>query len=98
MEVVMAKFIPVSAALALAMGLAAAPLHANEEAAVSDPYQWLEGVEDPRALEWVKAQNAKAEAELAATPGFRQLEADMLAIYDSDEKIPGVYKQGELYY
>ena len=64
----MAKFIPVSAALALAMGLAAAPVHANEEAAVSDPYQWLEGVEDPKALDWVKAQNAKAEAELAATP------------------------------
>jgi len=98
MEVVMAKFIPVSAALALAMGLAAAPLHANEEAAVSDPYQWLEGVEDPKALEWVKAQNAKAEAELAATPGFRQLEADLLAIYDSDDKIPGVYKQGDWYY
>ena len=94
----MSKFIPVSAALALAMGLAAAPVHANEEAAVSDPYQWLEGVEDPKALEWVKAQNAKAEAELAATPEFRQLEADLLAIYDSDDKIPGVYKQGEWYY
>lgn len=94
----MAKFIPVSAALALAMGLAAAPVHANEEAAVSDPYQWLEGVEDPKALDWVKAQNAKAEAELAATPEFRQLEADLLAIYDSDDKIPGVYKQGDWYY
>ena len=94
----MAKFIPVSAALALAIGLAAVPLHASEEAAVSDPYQWLEGVEDPKALEWVKAQNATAEAELAATPGFRQLEADLLAIYDSDDKIPGVYKQGDWYY
>jgi len=94
----MAKFIPVSAALALAMGLAAAPVHANEEAAVSDPYQWLEGVEDPKALDWVKAQNAKAEAELAATPEFRQLEAELLAIYDSDDKIPGVYKQGDWYY
>src|SRR5690606_34664649 len=98
MEVVMAKFIPVSAALALAMGLAAAPAHANEEAVVSDPNQWLEGVEDPAALEWVKAQNAEAEAELASTPEFRQLEADLLAIYDSDDKIPGVYKQGEWYY
>ncbi|MGY1408455.1 MULTISPECIES: prolyl oligopeptidase family serine peptidase [unclassified Luteimonas] len=91
----------ISAAIALAMGLAAAPAHANEtneEAAVSDPYQWLEGVEDPKALEWVKAQNANAEAELAATPEFRQLEADLLAIYDSDDKIPGVYKQGEWYY
>ena len=92
------KSIPMSAALALAVGLATGPVHANEEAAVSDPYQWLEGVEDPKALEWVKAQNAKAEAELAATPEFKQLEADLLAIYDSDDKIPGVYKQGEWYY
>ena len=90
---------PISvAALALAMGLAADAAHANEEATVSDQYQWLEGVEDPKALEWVKAQNAKAEAELAATPQFKQLEADLLAIYDSDEKIPGVYKQGDWYY
>ena len=92
------KSIPMSAALALAVGLATGPVHANEETAVSDPYQWLEGVEDPKALEWVKAQNAKAEAELAATPEFKQLEADLLAIYDSDDKIPGVYKQGEWYY
>ena len=92
------KPIPMSATLALAVGLATGLVHANEEAAVSDPYQWLEGVEDPKALEWVKAQNAKAEAELAATPEFRRLEADLLAIYDSDDKIPGVYKQGEWYY
>ena len=93
----MANFIPV-AALALAMGLAAGAVHANEEAKVSDPYQWLEGVEDPKALEWVRKQNAQAEAELASTPEFKQLEADLLAIYDSDDKIPGVYKQGEWYY
>ena len=94
----MAKLIPVSAALALAVGLSAGLVHASEEAAVSDPYQWLEGVEDPKALEWVKSQNAKAEAELAATPEFRELEAELLSIYDSDDKIPGVYKQGEWYY
>ena len=94
----MAKLIPASAALALAVGLAAGLAHANEEVAVTDPNQWLEGVEDPKALEWVKAQNAKAEAELASTPEFKRLEADLLAIYDSDDKIPGVYKQGEWYY
>ncbi|TWT18222.1 S9 family peptidase [Luteimonas marina] len=94
----MTKLIPVSAALALAIGLSVGPAHANEEVAVTDPNQWLEGVEDPKALEWVKAQNAKAEAELASTPEFKRLEADLLAIYDSDDKIPGVYKQGEWYY
>ncbi|HRP72232.1 MAG TPA: prolyl oligopeptidase family serine peptidase [Luteimonas sp.] len=94
----MTKLFPASAALALAMGLSAGLAHANGESAVTDPHQWLEGVEDPKALEWVKAQNAKAEAELASTPEFKRLEADLLAIYDSDDKIPGVYKQGEWYY
>ena len=94
----MSKLIPFSAVLALALGLPTGATQASEEGVVADPYQWLEGVEDPGALEWVKARNAEAEAELAATAGFRQLEADLLAIYDSDEKIPGVYKQGEWYY
>ncbi len=80
-------------ALCLAAGAAGA-----QEAAVNDPHQWLEGVEDPKALEWVRAQNAKAETELASTAEFRQLEADLLAIYDSDARIPGVSKQGEWYY
>ena len=94
MESMVSKLIE-AAALVLTIGLSAGVAHANEEVAVADPNQWLEGVEDPKALEWVKAQNAKAEAELASTPGFKQLEADLLAIYDSDDKIPGVYKQGQ---
>ena len=69
-----------------------------EEAAVSDPYQWLEGVEDAKALDWVRAQNAKSQVELAATPEFGKLEADILAILDSDAKIPAVEKIGDWYY
>ncbi len=80
-------------AAGLSMGAASA-----QEANVSDPHQWLEAVTDEKALDWVRAQNAQAEAELAATPEFKQLESDLLAIYDSDDKIPGVYKQGEWYY
>jgi len=92
----MTRFIPAAAALALAAaGVAAGPAQAEGARAVSDPYQWLEGVEDPKALEWVKQQNAKAEAELAGTPEFRRLESELLAIYDSDDKIPAVYKQGD---
>jgi len=80
-------------AAGLSMGAASA-----QEAAVSDPHQWLEAVTDEKALDWVRAQNAKSEAELAATPEFKQLESDLLGIYDSDDKIPAVYKQGEWYY
>ena len=94
----MPKLPPACAAAGIALCLATGAAVAQEAPAMGDPHQWLEGVEDPRALEWVRTQNARAEAELAATPEFRQLEADLLAIYDSDERIPGVYKQGEWYY
>lgn len=63
-----------------------------------DPYLWLEDVTGDRALAWVREQNAKTEAELAATPEFRQLEADIRAILDSDAKIPAVEKLGAYYY
>ncbi|MFP7722347.1 prolyl oligopeptidase family serine peptidase [Lysobacter sp. A3-1-A15] len=78
-------------------------LHAHEPAtmnqpAATDPYLWLEEVEADAALAWVREQNAKSEAELAATPAFKALEADILAILDSDAKIPGVQKIGDYYY
>ena len=88
------------ACLAAGIAIAAAgAVHAQEKAPVSaDPYAWLEQVEDAKALEWVKAQNAKAEAEIASTPRFKQLEASILTILDSDAKIPAVQKIGEYYY
>lgn len=63
-----------------------------------DPYQWLEEVEGARPLAWVKERNARTEAELAATAQFRQLEADIRTILDSDAKIPYVEKIGDFYY
>lgn len=80
---------------------AAGAAQAEETRAVTDPsdtYAWLEGVEDPKALEWVRGENAKTEAELAATPEFKKLEGEIRAILDSDAKIPGVEKIGEYYY
>ncbi len=63
-----------------------------------DPYQWLEEVEGARPLAWVKERNARTEAELAATAQFKQLEADIRTILDSDAKIPYVEKIGDFYY
>lgn len=85
----------------LAAGLAAAAVsgHAQEQKTVAnDPYAWLEEVEGQKQLDWVRAQNAKAEAEIASTPAFKELEASILAILDSDAKIPGVQKIGPYYY
>ncbi len=86
------------ACLSAALAVAAFGASAQENPEVNDPHQWLEDVEGEKQLAWVREQNAKAEAELADTPGFKALEAELLAIYDSDDKIPGVYKQGEWYY
>ena len=87
----------------LAAGLAAgvAPMqHANaqENTVANDPYAWLEEVQGEKSLEWVKARNARAEAEIAGTPEFKTMEADIRAILDSDARIPGVQKIGAYYY
>jgi len=91
----MSKF----AAACLVAGLITASSATAKEAAMTpDPYAWLEDVEGSRALEWVKAQNARTEARLAATPQFKQMDSSIREVLDSDAKIPGVQKIGEYYY
>jgi prolyl oligopeptidase len=94
----MSKLSHACQALGLAAGLAGATAAHAQAPAGDDPYAWLEDVGGDRALGWVREQNAKAEAELASTPEFKRLEAEILAILDSDEKIPGVEKIGDYYY
>src|SRR3546814_20419993 len=100
-----------AAGLAAAAGLAGVPAtaaaaqadeNAPKEDAMpatpADPYLWLEDVTGDRQLAWVREQNARTEAELAGAPGFDKLESDILAVLDSDAKIPYVGKRGEYYY
>ena len=94
----MSKLSQACQAVILSAGLAAAGLAIAQEAPMTDPYLWLEDVEGEKALEWAKARNAESEAELAATPEFKRLEADIRAILDSDAKIPEVQKIGDHYY
>jgi prolyl oligopeptidase len=63
-----------------------------------DPYRWLEEVTSDKSLTWAKEQNVETVGELAETDGFKALEARLLSILDSDEKIPRVRKIGDLYY
>ncbi len=63
-----------------------------------DPYLWLEEVAGEKQLAWVRERNAEATAALAENDGFRSLEARLLAILDSDDKIPFVSKIGAHYY
>ncbi|MFD0738813.1 prolyl oligopeptidase family protein [Lysobacter koreensis] len=85
----------------LAAAAVAGTVHAEEGATMNppaDPHAWLEDVGGERQLGWVKQRNASTEAELANTPQFKQLEAQIRAILDSDAKIPAVQKIGEHYY
>jgi prolyl oligopeptidase len=63
-----------------------------------DPYVWLEEVEGDKALDWVRQRNAESAKQLEGDLAFRNLRDDLLAILDSDDKIPFVGKEGEYYY
>jgi prolyl oligopeptidase len=68
------------------------------ETTPADPYRWLEDVTGDKPLAWAREQNARTDAELAQGPQFAKLQSDILAILDSDEKIPDVEKIGDYYY
>lgn len=99
------KVLPLSAAVAAVLAIGAAlPATAQsaKESAMStapaDAHQWLEDVEGEKQLAWVRERNAVSNKALADNAEFRQLEAELLAILNSDAKIPGVYKMGDYYY
>ncbi|MBI3132959.1 MAG: S9 family peptidase [Acidobacteria bacterium] len=87
---------PLALGWALTCGLAAQ--QAKPAAPAEDPYLWLEGVTDAKALDWVKARNADALKELSAAPAFEALKGDILKVLDSTARIPFVSKQGAYYY
>jgi prolyl oligopeptidase len=64
----------------------------------ADPHRWLEDVTGERALSWVRTHNEKSKRKLARSAQFEQLEARLLSILDSKDKIPSVQKLGPYYY
>lgn len=71
---------------------------AKTTVADADPFLWLEEVTGEKAMEWVKARNAKSQSKLESDPKFNVLREDLLAILDSDARIPFVGKHGQFYY
>src|SRR3954468_539422 len=87
------KFSILAAALA---GAAATALHAQPPA--DDPYVWLEEVSSPRAMDWVNAHNAKAQAVLEADPRYQPYYNEALAIAQAKDRIPfGRFLHGQVY-
>ena len=85
-------------ALATAMTGTAQAERISDVSETEDPYLWLEDVGGETALDWVRARNAVTQEKFDADPAFEALRDDLLAILDSDERIPYVGKLGEFYY
>jgi prolyl oligopeptidase len=66
--------------------------------AADDPYLWLEGVDDEKALDWVRAQNAATAERLTSQPLFDELYAQAKTILNASSRLPSVYQEeGWLY-
>ncbi len=63
-------------------------LTASVSVAADDPFLWLEEVQGQRALEWVKAQNAKTLAALEKDPRFEPFRTQALEILTATDRIP----------
>lgn len=64
----------------------------------SDPFLWLEQVNEPRALDWVKAENAKTSAVLENDPRYAPLHAAALALAQANDRIPEpAFRAGEIF-
>jgi prolyl oligopeptidase len=63
----------------------------------ADEHLWLEEVLGERPLAWVRERNAETAAALAPH-GLAALEARLLAILDSDARIPQVVRRGRWLY
>tara|TARA_B100000678_G_scaffold189392_1_gene158372 strand:+ start:2847 stop:5006 length:2160 start_codon:yes stop_codon:yes gene_type:complete len=61
-----------------------------EYEAENDPFIWLEETRSDRALAWVEGENEKTVAALQTDPRFEELKAEALAIYDAQDRVPGV--------
>ncbi|MEX2660033.1 MAG: S9 family peptidase, partial [Acidimicrobiales bacterium] len=67
-------------------------------AAEQDPYLWLEDVDGPDALEWVRKMNALAEADVFLDPRFEPLRAATLEVLEADDRIPMPARHGDVVY
>ena len=53
-----------------------------------DEWLWLEEIDGDTALQWVRGENTKTEADLFDTTLFRDLRAELLEALEADDRIP----------
>ena len=78
----------VGAALAFPHAAASAPSPQPATASADDPFIWLEDVHSERAMNWVKAENAKTENTLQSDPHYASLYAEALKLAQAKDRIP----------
>ena len=63
-----------------------------------DPFIWLEELESPRALDWVRGENARSLAVLEKDPRYEPLHQAALKIVDASDRIPTpAFRSGQVY-
>ncbi len=88
------RIIPSAAALAALLCATSAlsdpkPMTAPAPAAsADDPYVWLEAADDAKALDWVKAENARSLGVLQADPRYQGLHDAAFKIATATDRIP----------
>ncbi len=74
------------------------PSDLNSAADAVDPLLWLEEVEGPDALDWVRSQNERTLGALQADPRYAGFEAAALEVLTSNDRIPyGTIRDGFVY-
>jgi prolyl oligopeptidase len=53
-----------------------------------DPYRWLEDIDGPDALTWVRERSARTVAALAGSRGFADLRDGIRQVLDAEDRIP----------
>jgi len=64
----------------------------------TDKYIWLEDVSGPRAMDWVKAENARTAKIFEADPRFAAFQADSLKVAEDPNRLPMPSLRGDLVY
>lgn len=62
------------------------------------PYLWMEEVENAKALEWAEERSDQDVAVLEAVPEFGAIRAELLEIYNSQDRIPTPAIRGDWIY
>ncbi len=68
---------------------------AKADNASTDPYAWLEDIDGAKQLDWAKQHNAETVQKYAQSAQFKQLDASILEVLDSRDRIPAVSLLGD---